>query len=84
MQILEKEYNDRINEIHYKYVSIISPFIMQIEVLDGEYPVEILNEIRAVFTHLSKSHLSGDNDAVDRNLSKADAHIKRAILDCYK
>jgi hypothetical protein len=84
MQTLDKAYNDRINEIHNNYISIIAPLIMQIEVLDGKFPVEILNEIRAVFAHLSKSHLADDNAVVERNLSKADSHIKRAIIDCYK
>ena len=84
MKVHNKCYEDRINEIHHKYINIISPFIMQLEVLDGEYPVEIINEIRAVFGHLSKCHLSDDDSKIDRNLSKADGHIKRAILDCYK
>jgi hypothetical protein len=57
---------------------------MQLEVLDGEYPVEIINEIRAVFGHLSKCHLSNNDDVIERNLLKADGHIKRAIIDCYK
>ena len=84
MKIHNKLYEDRINEIHYKYINIISPFVMQLEVLDGEYPIEILNEIRAVFSHLSKCNLSDEDEKIDRNLSKADSHIKRAILDCYK
>ena len=84
MRIAKKEYNVRINEIHSKYINVISPFIMQLEVLDGEFPVEIINEIRAIFGHLSKSHLSDDEAKVDRNLSKAEGHVKRAILDCYK
>ena len=84
MQTLNEAVNNRINEIHDKYTHIISPFIMQLEVLDGEYPVEIINEIRAVFGHLSKCHLSNDDDVIERNLLKADGHIKRAIIDCYK
>jgi len=84
MQTLNETVNKRINEIHDKYLNIISPFIMQIEVLDGEHPVEIMNEIRAVFGHLSKCHLSSDDNFIERNLSKADSHIKRAIIDCFK
>ncbi|MDR0455105.1 MAG: hypothetical protein LBH20_00285, partial [Treponema sp.] len=84
MQTLNEAYNARINLIHDQYTNIISPFIMQIEVLDGEFPVEIINEIRAVFGHLSKCHLSTDDSVVERNLAKADSHIKRAIIDCYK
>lgn len=84
MQTLSCTYNDRVNEIHRKYFEIISPFIIQLEVLDGEFPIEILNEIRAVFGHLSKAHLNNEASIVEHNIEKADSHIKRAILDCYK
>lgn len=33
---------------------ILPPFIILIETLDSEYPAEIMNEIRVVFTHLSR------------------------------
>ena len=33
---------------------------------------------------MSKSHLFDDDVAVEHNLSKADGHVKRAVLDCYK
>ena len=84
MKSLSETYDQRIKEIHHQYKNVISPFIMQLEVLDGLYPIEILNEIRAVFGHLSKCYLSEGPDAIERNLDKADGHIKRAILDCYK
>jgi hypothetical protein len=44
----------------------------------------MLNEIRDVFTHLSKYNLSNDASIKEKNLSKAETHIKRSILDCYK
>jgi hypothetical protein len=57
---------------------------VQIELLEGKFPVEILNEIRAVFTHLSKYYLSDDNSIKENNVRKAEGHIKRSVLDCYK
>ena len=84
MQILTENYNKQINEIHSQYLHTISPLIMSIEVLDGEFPIEILNEIRSIFTHLSKCNLSDDATIIERNISKANSHIKRAIIDCFK
>lgn len=53
----------RENEIYEKYQNIIAPYIMELEVRDSEYPIEIMNE---------------------KELSSAENHMKRAILDCYK
>lgn len=48
------------NEIYEQYQNLILPYIMELEVRDGEYPVEILNEIRAIFTHLSRYKLQNE------------------------
>lgn len=53
---------------------------MELEVRDCEYPVEIFNEIRAIFTHLSRYKLQQKEDEV----VSAERHTKRAILDCFK
>lgn len=68
------------NEIYFEYQDKIIPLIVSLEILDNEFPVEILNEIRSIFTHISYYKL---------NESKADLHLalrhlKRATLDCYK
>ena len=76
--------DERIMDIYKTYIEDISPFIIQIEILANRFPVEILNEIRAVFTHLSKYNLSDNASIKERNLSKAEGHIKRSRLDSYK
>lgn len=43
---MQKEKDTRLIGIYDAYLSVISPFIIQLETLDGEFPVEILNEIR--------------------------------------
>lgn len=68
------------NNIYEQYQNIILPYIIELEVRDGEYPIEILNEIRAVFTHLSRYKIQNEQNEV----ISAGRHIKRAILDCYK
>lgn len=71
---------DKEKNIHVQYLDIISPLIGVLEVEDQEYPVEILNEIRAMFTHLSRYKV----DNKESELDSAENHVKRAILDCYK
>lgn len=76
--------DDRIASIFDSYQNIIAPFILQLEILDGEYPIEILNEIRAIFTHLARSANSDSIQIYEDNIIKAERHIKRATLDCFK
>lgn len=78
------DFENRIESIFKSYNQIIAPFIMQLEIMDCEYPVEIFNEIRSVMTHLSRADLSEDDSFVEDNIVKAERHVKRAILDCYK
>ena len=40
--------------IYKQYQDIIAPFIAELEVRDTEYPIEIFNEVRSIFTHLSR------------------------------
>ena len=75
---------ERVKEIYRKYIDVICPYILEYEVVSGSFPIAILNEIRAIFTHISKYYLSGDDKINEGNLSKAERHIKRTILDCYK
>lgn len=75
---------NEISEIFITYVYKVLPYMIDIEELDGNFPVSILNEIRDIFTHLSRSYLSSSSDMFFDNVSKAKGHLKRAVLDCYK
>ena len=71
---------EREKHIYEQYETVIAYFIAELEVRDNEYPIEVFNEIRATFTHLSRYKLN--NSVAD--LISAERHIKRAILDCFK
>lgn len=71
---------DKEEKIYVQYQDIIAPFIAELEVRDTEYPIEIFNEIRSIFTHLSRYKMQGS----DEDILAAESHSKRAILDCYK
>ena len=68
------------------YTEIISSMVIQLETQDGQFPIEILNEVRAVFTHFARCALCGSSNdkEYNDNIKKAEGHIKRAVLDCFK
>jgi hypothetical protein len=78
MDKIELEYTEA--EIYEQYQNVIAPFIIELETRDTEYPIEIFNEIRSIFTHLSRYKIQGN----EKELISAERHVKRAILDCYK
>lgn len=73
-----------LDEIFSLYINLINPLIIQYEILAEEFPIEIQNEIRSIFTHLSRCTIKTKEHAINLNLSKAKSHTKRAVLDCYK
>lgn len=82
-------YNDadiqqEIKEIYLQYHNSIKIFIGQLEVLQNKFPVEILNEIRAVFSHIAKVYAFDNEEIARHNIEKAKSHIKRAQLDAFK
>lgn len=79
-----KNLNIRIHQIYETYLTVISPFIIQLEILDSEYPVEIMNELRAILTHISRCYTTKNQELIEDNINKAERHVKRAVLDCYK
>lgn len=76
--------NEKIVDIYGTYHTTIAPFILQLETLDGEFPIEILNEVRAIFTHISRCCVTKDIEVYEDNIEKAQRHTKRAVLDCFK
>lgn len=80
----------RIADIYTQYHNVVKPMVISLEIDDVEYPVEILNEVRAIMNHMAKcvmieqnSELGSSND-IDDNIHDAERHLKRAIFDCYK
>lgn len=73
--------NDKLEyDIYRKYHSIINPLIIEMEIRDGAFPIEIFNEIRLAFTHISLYKI---NDSLP-DLYKARSHIFRGIINAYK
>ena len=85
MKISNPVYQQKISDIYAEYKKTVSPLVAFLEANDAEYPVEILNEIRAIFTHFSRAYdESASEEEISSEIKKAEGHLKRAILDCYK
>lgn len=78
------KYHEEFAQIYNTYLKVVQPFIVQLEIMDTNFPIEILNEIRSIFQHFSKCYAYPDPKNINKNISKANSHLKRAILDCYK
>lgn len=82
--VLSIEQQNRVNTICKRYLEDIAPLLSNLEIVDSEYPVEITNEIRAIFTHLSRCYHFPKLVDINMQITAAERHVKRAVLDCYK
>lgn len=73
-----------IEELFEEYGSVLAPRIVEYEVEQCEFPVEVLNEIRAIYAHLYRASVASNESDITGNVKKAKSHSKRAVLDCYK
>lgn len=78
------EESELLNTIFRMYIEDINPFIVRFEVSKGEFPIEVQNEIRAIYGHLVRATMATSSDQVLRNIEKMKSHSKRALLDCFK
>ena len=75
----------QLTPLYDKYNNIIKPLVAEIEVRFEEVPTSIFNEIRAFNDHISRCFLKPeDKEWINVQLNKANGHIERIILDCYK
>ena len=83
---------NRLFDILITYRHELIPLVVNIEVYDGLWPIEILNEIRALLNHtarIAEIERGGAGEAererqIDNELEGAFEHLKRGTLDGYK
>ena len=82
---MNQDFFERLTPLYNKYNSVIKPLIAEIEVRFESFPISIFNEIRAFNDHVSRCYLRPDNEEwINIQIHKAEGHIERIILDCYK
>lgn len=76
---------ERLTPLYNEYNDVIKPLIAEIEVRFEHFPTSIFNEIRAFNDHVSRCYLKPNNEEwINSQIHKAEGHIERIILDCYK
>ena len=77
-------YKEELNALLSEYANIVNPLIVEYEVEKNEFPIEMLNEIRAIVGHIVRATATKDDKEISENIRKAHSHVKRATLDGYK
>ena len=78
------DHSELLDSVFRMYIEDINPFIVKFEVSKGQFPVEIQNEIRAIYGHLIRASMADTPEQVKSNIEKMRSHSKRALLDCFK
>ncbi len=75
----------RIVALYNSYNTIIKPLIAEVEARTEQFPLPLFNEIRALHDHIARCYSDGFSaEQVDTEIHKAERHVVRIMLDCYK
>lgn len=76
---------ERIRYCYEQYCAVIKPLVAQIEALSEKIPLQLLNEIRAFNDHIARCfYHNPPADYIDEQVARAERHIIRITLDCFK
>ena len=77
--------DEHVSEILEEYRNVAKPLMEDIYHRMGSYPINCLNEIRALNDHIARCYRNGiDDDQIDIELNKASGHVQRLVYDCLK
>jgi hypothetical protein len=79
--------DEHINSIFNIYNDSVRPLLVDIQIRNknNKLPDNFLNEIRALNDHIARCYREGvTSDEINRELTKADGHLRRLIYDCFK
>ncbi len=75
----------RIIALYNDYNMIIKPLIAEVEARTEQFPLPLFNEIRALHDHIARCYMDGFSETqIDSEIHKAERHVLRIMLDCYK
>lgn len=79
------EENKRIIALYQDYNTVIKPLIAEVEARTEQFPLPLFNEIRALHDHISRCYSDNvSSEQSDSEIHKAERHVARIMLDCYK
>lgn len=81
----ESVINEMYGDLITSYLEV-KPLLFDLYVRNGnQYIDAVLNEMRALNDHIARCYADGISvEAVHKELSKAEGHLKRLIYDCFK
>ena len=75
----------RIIALYKEYNMVIKPLIADLEARTEQFPLPLFNEIRALHDHIARCYSERiSSNQVDSEIHKAERHVTRIMLDCYK
>lgn len=75
----------RIIALYKEYNMVIKPLIAELEARTEQFPLPLFNEIRALHDHIACCYSERiSSNQVDSEIHKAERHVTRIMLDCYK
>lgn len=79
------ENNVRITAPYQDYNTVIKPLIAEVEARTEQFPLPLFNEIRALHDHIARCYSDNiSSQQIDSEIHKAERHVIRMMLDCYK
>ena len=76
---------EKVKECYVAYCEVIKPLIAQIEAYSEKLPLPLFNEIRAFNDHIARCYYNNPScEYIDEQITKAQRHITRITLDCFK
>lgn len=84
---MNQEHLRKIDKLLLDYGKSAKPMISEISKRhkNGKVPDNLLNEIRALNDHIARCYREGVDDSyIDRELLKAEGHLRRLLYDCFK
>ena len=79
------DFHNKVTDLYVDYRTKVHPLVVLIQVESGEFPTQILNEIRSFDFHIACCYADIKNDIfVNEHIRKATSHMERCLIDCYK
>lgn len=83
--IITPEIFEKIQELNSGYEKVLKPLLSTVEAMSERIPIAIFNESRAFTDHMGRCYLNiSDKEYIKGQLEKAERHLNRMIMDCYK
>ena len=76
---------EALRTIYQDYNKVIKPLIADVEERTEKFPLPLFNEIRALHDHIARCYSDKITpEQVETEIQKAERHVVRIMLDCYK